>query len=198
MVQDARDLREHHPDPLRPRRRGDAEQLLLRQHPGVLHAHRADVVEPVEIWQRLQVALVLHQLLGAAVQQADMRVGALDHLAVHLEDQPQHAVRRRVLRAEVDGVVVDLDHLGGAGLLLARRRRRGAGRVDAIVDLAHHPSSAGLPAPAALRSSCAFSSPGSLTMPSHGETKSKLRKSAVSETGSLTTCLRSSSQRTST
>ena len=37
-----------------------------------------------------------------------MRVGALDHLAAHLEHQAQHAVRRRMLRAEVDGVVADL------------------------------------------------------------------------------------------
>jgi len=31
-----------------------------------------------------------------AVEQADMRIGALDHLAVHLEHQAQHAMRRRV------------------------------------------------------------------------------------------------------
>jgi hypothetical protein len=49
--------------------------------------------------------LALGQLLGGAVQQADVRVGPLDDLAVQLQHQAQHAVRRRVLRAEVQRVV---------------------------------------------------------------------------------------------
>jgi hypothetical protein len=44
--------------------------------------------------------LRLDQLLGAAMQQADMRIDALDHLAVELEHEAQHAVRGRMLRAE--------------------------------------------------------------------------------------------------
>ena len=51
------------------------------------------------------VGLVLDQLLGAAVEQADMRVDPLDDLAVQLHDQAQHAVRGRMLRAEVDRVI---------------------------------------------------------------------------------------------
>ncbi|XNV46145.1 hypothetical protein ACL7B0_05960 [Bordetella pertussis] len=39
-----------------------------------------------------------------------MRVGALDDFAVELEDQAQHAVRGRVLRAEVERVVLDFCH----------------------------------------------------------------------------------------
>ena len=195
MVQHTRDLREQGADPLGARRGLNAEQLLLRQHPGVLHAHRADVVEPVEVGQRLQVCLVLDQLLGAAVQQADVRVGALHHLAVHLQDQAQHAVRRRVLRPEVDGVVVDLDHLAGARLVLARRRGVHAGddvEVLARAQIVHHGSSFAA-CLASMRATCAFSSPGNVVMPSQGETKSKLRKSCVRTTGSLITCLRSSS-----
>ena len=90
-------------------RRGtcDAEQLLDREAEGVLLVHRRDVVEPVEIGDRLQIGLVLDQLLGAAMQQADMRVDALDDLAVELEHQAQHAVRRRMLRPEIDGEVAD-------------------------------------------------------------------------------------------
>ena len=86
----------------------EAEQLLDREHEAVLHAHRRAVIEPVEVGQRLGVGLVLDQLLGAAVEQADMRVDPLDDLAVQLHDQAKHAVRRRVLRPEVDRVVVDL------------------------------------------------------------------------------------------
>ena len=36
-------------------------------------------------------------------KQPDMRIDALDHLAVELEHEPEHAVRRRMLRSEIDG-----------------------------------------------------------------------------------------------
>ena len=88
-------------------RRGtvEAEQLLGREAEGVLLVHRRDVIEPVEIGDRLRIGLVLDQLLGAAVQQPDMRIDALDDLAVELQHQAQHAVRRRVLRPEIDGEI---------------------------------------------------------------------------------------------
>ena len=38
--------------------------------------HRRDVVEPVEVGQRLQVRFVFDQLLGSAVEQSDMRIDA--------------------------------------------------------------------------------------------------------------------------
>ncbi len=53
---------------------------------------------------------VLGELFGRAVQEADMRVGALDHFAVELEHQTQHSVRSRMLRPEVHRVVADLCH----------------------------------------------------------------------------------------
>ena len=74
MVEDARDLVEQHADVLAARRHLEAEQLLDRQREGVLLAHRRDVVEPVEIGDRLQIGLVFDQLLGAAMEQADMRI----------------------------------------------------------------------------------------------------------------------------
>ena len=83
----------------------DAEQFFRRQAKGVFLVHRRDIVEPVEIRDRLQIGLVLDQLLGAAMQKPDMRIDALDHLAVKLEHQAQHAMRRRMLGAEVDGEV---------------------------------------------------------------------------------------------
>src|SRR5690606_36806155 len=49
----------------------------------------------------------LGELLGAEVEQADMRIGELHDLADHLQDQSLHAMRVRVLRAEVHGVVAD-------------------------------------------------------------------------------------------
>ena len=37
-----------------------------------------------------------------------MRIDALDDLAVELEHEAQHAVRRRMLRAEIDGEVAEV------------------------------------------------------------------------------------------
>src|SRR5262249_22491219 len=93
----------------------DPEQLLHREREGMFLAHRGDVIEPVEIRHVLNVRAVLHQLLGAAMEEPDMRIGALDNLAVHLEDQPEHAMRRRMLRSDIDGVVVDLDDAPALG-----------------------------------------------------------------------------------
>ena len=100
----------------RAQRHFEAEQLLDREHVAVLHAHRRAIIEPVEIGQSLEVGLVLAELLGAAVEQADMRIDPLDDLAVELEHQAQHAVRGRMLRPEIDRVVGDLAVRGaGAG-----------------------------------------------------------------------------------
>ena len=104
---DAGQLRHQHADILGAERHLEPHQFLDREHEAVLHAHRRAVIEPVEIRQRLGVGLVLDQFLGAAVEQADVRVDALDDLAVQLHDQAQHAVRGRVLRAEIDRVIGD-------------------------------------------------------------------------------------------
>src|SRR5215217_875376 len=122
-----------------------------------------------------------------------MRVRALHDLAFHLQDEAQHAVRRRVLRAEVDGVAVHLDRAAilrvgrraGYGLKVVRNRSGGSDDGGA----AH-----GCFGPSiSMRFWWTFSSPGSVVMPSQGERKSKLRKSCISFTGSYTTCFRSSS-----
>jgi hypothetical protein len=58
------------------------------------------------------------------MQQADMRIDALDDLAVELQHQAQHAVRRRMLRAEVDVEVADSAiHRGFAVITWPSRRR---------------------------------------------------------------------------
>ncbi len=85
------------------------------------------------------------------MQQADVRIDALDDLAVELEHQAQHAVGRGVLGPEVD---VELAH----GRLAGNRRRQGAAilvhralgefRRDVCVIVGHY--------------LVAFSSPGSV------------------------------------
>ena len=72
-----------------------------------LVVERADPVVTVHQHQRLARVAVLGELLGRAMHVADHRLGARDDLAVELEHHAQHAVRRRVLRPDVE------DHLLG-------------------------------------------------------------------------------------
>ena len=110
VVEQPRQLVEHRADVLRADRHLHAQQLLDGEAVGVLVAHHRDVVQPVHVRQRLEVGLVLGELLRAPVQQADMRVGALDHLAVELEHEAQHAVGRGMLRPKIHGVVANFSH----------------------------------------------------------------------------------------
>jgi hypothetical protein len=80
--------------------------------------HGRDIVEPIEVGQRLQVRFVLDQLLGSAVEQSDMRIDALNDLAVELKHETQDAVGRRVLGPEIDGEIAD-SSFGHTGLTSA-------------------------------------------------------------------------------
>ena len=105
MRKEPPDLAIEHADELGAARDGDAEELFRRQAEGVLLVHRRHVIEAVEIRDRLQVSFVLDQLLGAPVQETDMRIDTLHDLAVQLEHEAQHAVRGRMLRAEIDSEI---------------------------------------------------------------------------------------------
>ena len=120
-----------------------------------------------------------------------MRIYALDDLAVQLHHEAQHAVRGRVLRAEIDRVVLRGEIAGGILAVLPRAVLAGherAGIVDTDADGAgaHFLISSalsGVCAPGAC-GAFAFSSPGSTYWaPSQGLRKSKLRMSCASFTG---------------
>ena len=123
MAGDPVELRREDADVLGAARDLDVEQLLEGHDAGPLAEQRADVLERVEVADRLVVVGVLAELLDAAVEVAEDRVEVDDLLAVELEDDPQHAVGRRVLGAHVD------EHLAVAervelGLALGPRRVR--------------------------------------------------------------------------
>ena len=86
-------------DVLRAARHLDVEELLERQDAGPLAEERADVLERVEVADRLVVVGVLAQLLDAAMEVAQDRVEVDDLLAVELEHDAQDPVGRGVLRA---------------------------------------------------------------------------------------------------
>ena len=132
MVQHAGDLAKHSPDPLGALGNIDVEQLFDGEREALLIGHHADVVEAVEVGQGLQVRLVLDELLGAAVQQPHVRIRPDDLLAVELQDQPQHPVRRRVLRPEVDRVVPQLALLGALPCVRLHIHVLRVARVDRV------------------------------------------------------------------
>src|SRR5690606_13159804 len=154
------DLGIDHADELRAPRHLDSRQSLDSETVRVLLIHRRDIVEPVKVRQRLQERLVLNQLLGTAMQQPDVRIDTLDHLAIQIEHQAKDAVRSRMLRTEVDRELAILDF----------------GACERIISHGY------------FLASLTFSSPGiTACIPSHGERKSKLRNSCISLTGSYTT-----------
>ena len=87
VVEDTGNLVEHNPDVTRPDGRGDAQQPFNGQHVGVLVAHHGHVVQAVHVTDALVIGFTLSQFFRAPVQQPDMRVGALDHLSIHLQHQ---------------------------------------------------------------------------------------------------------------
>lgn len=103
VVEDAADLAPEHADMLGPHGNLNPKELFRREAEGVLLVHRRHVIEAVEIGDRLKIGLVLDQLFCAAVKQSDMRIDALDDLAVKLENKAQDAMRGRMLRPEIDG-----------------------------------------------------------------------------------------------
>ena len=120
----------------------DVHQLLEGEDRRPLVEQRADVLERVRVADRLVVVGVLAQLLDAAMEVAEDRVEVDDLLAVELEDDPEHAVGRRVLRAHVD------EHLAVAervelGLALGPRRVRRDRLEDAQLAVERDPGIVG-------------------------------------------------------
>jgi hypothetical protein len=74
---------------------------------------------------------VLDQLLGPAVQKADMGVDALDELTVELQDEAQYAVSRRMLGPEIEGEIAQ-GGFGHNGLASAAVQRRPLTAVPAL------------------------------------------------------------------
>jgi hypothetical protein len=68
--------------------------------------------------------------LGRAVQQADMRIGAHHDFAIKLENHPQHAMRCRMLRSEVQGKVAKFRHFDIPVSRFANDPRRDLARLD--------------------------------------------------------------------
>ena len=94
-------LVQQHANPLRARRNLHPQQLLHRQAVGQVVGHGAEIVDAVGHGHDLLIELRFAGLLDAGVQIADVGHDAHDGFAVDFQQQPQHAVRRGMLRAHV-------------------------------------------------------------------------------------------------
>ena len=110
MIQDARHFVEHGADVARAFRHFDPCEFFHRQAVGVFVTHHGNVVEAIHIGHGLRPGARFRQFFGATVQETDVRVGAFDLLAVQFQDHPQHAVRCRVLRPEIQGEIANVGH----------------------------------------------------------------------------------------
>jgi hypothetical protein len=130
----------------------DCEQLLDTQHERCLVVERRQVVHAGAERDALGPGSELHVLLDAGVQVADARP-QLDHgLALDLEDESEHAMGRRVLRAHIDHdmLVALLGDAGDQGIPIlaghvvdpAGFAGAGVGRVG--VRIGHGPGSIGV------------------------------------------------------
>ena len=116
VIQDSRNLGKHYANILRTNRHLNTQQLFNCQTIGMLIAHHGHIIEPIHVWQCLNESFVFSQFLRCAMQQANMRIGAFNHFAVQLQHQSQHPVRRRVLGAEIQRVILDFRHLSHASV----------------------------------------------------------------------------------
>ena len=73
-----------------------AHQFFHRERVGDVVRQRREVIEPVRVRNELIVLHVLGDFFVAAMQKTDVRRRFGDDLAVEFENEPQHAVRRRM------------------------------------------------------------------------------------------------------
>ena len=125
---DARQLAGDHAQHRAPLGDLDAEQPLGAEREGDVVAGRVEIILTVGPRDDLIVLAILADLLEPAVQVADVRNAPHHRLAVELEHQPEHAVRRRVLGPEVD------EHVLAFEIGLDRRRRLDHDDVARVVD----------------------------------------------------------------
>src|SRR5450830_646975 len=112
VVEDTSNLIEHDTDILRANRHFNTHELFNRHHICMLVGHHGHIIQTIHIGHRLQISTILSELFSGSMQETDMRVSALNHFAIKLQHQTQHAMRCWVLWTKVHGVITNLSHCG--------------------------------------------------------------------------------------
>src|SRR6267143_4027849 len=76
----------------------DPSQFFNTEGVGPVVRHRAEVLEPIGIRHRAEIAGVLADLFVIAMQVSEDRLELADDLAVERDVHPKHAMRGRMLR----------------------------------------------------------------------------------------------------
>ena len=109
MAGDALKFADDDADELGAARHFDLSEFLDRDAEGPVLIHPRDVVHAIGVGDVLVVWDALADLLGTAVQVAQVGHGLEDEFAVSSQDDTEHAVCRRVLRPHVDEHFLSLD-----------------------------------------------------------------------------------------
>ena len=110
MIQDPRNFIKHHADILGTHRHCNAHQFFNCHHIRMLIDHHGHIVKTIHVRHTLDEGAGFGEFFCCAMQQADMRIGTLNHFSVQLQHQTKHAVGCRMLRPEIHGVVFDFSH----------------------------------------------------------------------------------------
>ena len=94
-------------------RRLDTEKSFYRKNEGLIGGWWTEIIQAIGKGDDLGIGEILSQLLGAAMEIADMGINAGDVFAFQFEDQPQHPVSAGML-----GPQVEKNFLGASAVLL--------------------------------------------------------------------------------
>ncbi len=131
-----------HANVLRARWRFHVHQFLDRFAVAQPIRHGGTIVHPVDVGIEHRVGAVLGDFFHAAVQVSDDALCAENFFAVELQDDAQHAVRRRMLRSHVDDefVRIEVRLLGSFEVEVGKRVGRDVVRA-VVLAIAHCPLS---------------------------------------------------------
>ena len=101
MIEYPRDLGEQHPDILRPERHLAAQQLFDCEAVAMLLAHHRDVIEAIEIGQRLKIGLMLDELFRPAMQ--PLRNSAMSVFEPRMQDETKPSGRPILIFGRMTG-----------------------------------------------------------------------------------------------
>jgi phage tail protein X len=102
VARDAVELARDRAEILRALRHLDPHELLARGRPALVGEHGSDVVDAIGVRHVARVRAALADLLDAAMQVADVGDGLPDDLAVARDDEPEDAVRGRMVGTHVE------------------------------------------------------------------------------------------------
>ena len=108
---DAIELACDHPTEFPPACNFCSSELFRRHAENLVGEHGGKIVGPIRVWHVSMPGNFLADLLDGAMQVTDIGNRLVDHFAVGLDHEAQHAVRTGVLRSDADSHVFGVETL---------------------------------------------------------------------------------------